>query len=77
MLLVHARRTQVLPEEFRHLIFNTKTPHSLNTFLIDGQVAGTWRFEGGEVHLTPLRKLSTDEQLGLDEEAHLLAAFHV
>ncbi len=77
MLLVHARRTQVLPEEFRPLIFNTKTPHSLNTFLIDGQVAGSWRFEGGEVQLTPLRKLSTDEQLGLDEEAHRLAAFHV
>ncbi len=76
MLLVHARRTQVLPEEYRPLIFNTKTPHSHNTFLIDGQVAGTWRFEAGEVQLTPLRKLSTDEQLGLDEEAHGLAAFH-
>jgi len=76
MLLVHARRTQVLPEEYRPLIFNTKTPHSHNTFLIDGQVAGTWRFEAGEVQLTPLRTLSTDEQLGLDEEAHRLTAFH-
>jgi hypothetical protein len=76
MLLVHARRTQVLREEHRPLIFNTKTPHSHNTFLIDGQVAGTWRFEAGEVQLTPLRKLSTDEQLRLAEEAHRLAAFH-
>jgi hypothetical protein len=76
MLLVHARRTQVLPEEYRSVIFNTKTPHSLNTFLIDGHVAGTWRFEAGEIQLTPLRKLSTDERLGLDEEAHRLAAFH-
>ena len=28
MLLVHARRTQVLPEAYRPLVFNTKTPHS-------------------------------------------------
>jgi hypothetical protein len=76
MLLVHARRTQVLPEEYRPLIFNTKTPHSHNTFLIDGQVAGTWRFEAGKVQLTPLRTLSREERLGLDEEAHRLAAFH-
>ena len=44
-LLVHARRTQILPEEFRSLVFNTRTPHSVNTFLLDGQVAGTWRHE--------------------------------
>jgi len=42
-LLVHARRTQILPERYRPRIFNTKTPHSLPTFLVDGQVAGTWR----------------------------------
>ena len=40
-LLVHARRTLILPEEFRSRVFNTKTPHSVNTFLLDGQVAGT------------------------------------
>ena len=77
MLLVHARRTQVLPEEYRALIFNTKTPHSHNTFLIDGQVAGTWRFEAGEIQLTPLRTISTSERVALDEEAHRLAAFHL
>lgn len=74
--LVHARRTLILPEEYRALVFNTKTPHSVNTFLIDGQVAGSWRFEGGEVRLTPMRTLSRDEQRGLDEEAHRLATFH-
>src|SRR5439155_15974258 len=35
-LLVHARRTQILPEEFRNLVFHTKNPHSVNTFLVDG-----------------------------------------
>ena len=39
-LLVHARRTQILPERFRPLLFDTKTPHSFPSFLIDGQVAG-------------------------------------
>ena len=44
-LLVHARRTGILPEEHRPKIFGIKTPHSFPTFLIDGQVAGTWRYE--------------------------------
>ena len=76
MLLVHARRTEVLPEEHRTRIFNTKAPHSFNTFLVDGQVAGTWRIEDGEVQLTPFRTLRATERRELDEEAHRLAAFH-
>ena len=40
-LLVHCRRTGILPEEYRARIFNTKTPNSFNTFLVDGRVAGT------------------------------------
>jgi hypothetical protein len=75
-LLVHARRTQILPEELRPMIFNTKTPHSHNTFLLDGQVAGTWRFEDGETQLSPLRRLTAVERTELEEEAHRLAAFH-
>ncbi|HEX7195438.1 MAG TPA: winged helix DNA-binding domain-containing protein [Candidatus Limnocylindria bacterium] len=76
MLLVHARRTEVLPEALRPLIFNTKTPHSFNTFLLDGQVAGTWRFEDGRIELSPLRELTAVERRGLDDEAERLAAFH-
>lgn len=76
MLLVHARRTGVLPEELRPQIFNTKTPHSFNTFLVDGRVAGTWRFEDGELQLTPMRPLSASDRRALDEEADRLGAFH-
>lgn len=76
MLLVHARRTQVLPEAYRPMVFNTKTPHSVNTFLLDGQVAGSWRVEDGEVRLSALRRLTPDERRELDEEAHRLAVFH-
>jgi hypothetical protein len=32
-LLVPARRTQILPERYRPLVFDTKTPHSVTTFL--------------------------------------------
>ncbi len=76
MLLVHARRTEVLPEAYRPRIFGTKTPQSFNTFLVDGQVAGTWRFDDGEVQLTPFRKLAPAERSELEDEAHRLATLH-
>jgi hypothetical protein len=75
-LLVHARRTQILPEAYRPLVFNTKTPQSMNTFLLDGQVAGSWRFEEDEIQLNPFRTLKAPERAALEEEAHSLAAFH-
>jgi hypothetical protein len=75
-LLVHARRTQILPEEYRARVFNVKTPHSVNTFLIDGQVAGTWRYEGGKVRLDAFEGIPRKERRALDDEAKRLAAFH-
>jgi len=75
-LLVHARRTQILPEEYRPRVFNTKTPHSVNTFLIDGQVAGTWRFENGKVKLDAFDGVLRKARRDLDDEAKWLAAFH-
>ncbi len=42
-LLVHGRRTQILPEHLRRRVFDVKTPHSVPTFLVDGAVAGSWR----------------------------------
>jgi len=76
MLLVHARRTEELPEEYRPRIFNTKTPHSFNTFLLDGQVAGTWRYEEDEIQLSPFRHLEPAERTALEDEAHRLAGLH-
>ena len=75
-LLVHARRTGILAEEHRPKIFNTKTPHSAPTFLVDGVVAGTWRHEGGRIRLEPFGRLPTSTRAELDEEADHLAAFH-
>jgi hypothetical protein len=67
-LLVHARRSLILPEEYRARIFHTKAPHSFNTFLVDGQVAGTWRHQGGEVMLDPFHPIPKRFKRGLDEE---------
>jgi Winged helix DNA-binding domain len=75
-LLVHARRTQIVPERYRPLIFNTKTPHSVPTFLVDGAVAGTWRYEGGRVEVKPFEPLPKAARREVDDEAKRLAHFH-
>jgi Winged helix DNA-binding domain len=75
-LLVHCRRAQILPEEFRPLVFSTKTPQSVPTFTVDGQVAGTWRYEKGKLKVDAFRKLRVAERKALDREADRLAAFH-
>jgi hypothetical protein len=75
-LLVHARRTQILPERYRSRIFNVRTPHSLNTFLVDGQVAGTWRYDQGRVQLEPFERLPKGVRAELEDEAERLAGFH-
>ena len=75
-LLVHARRTQVLPEEHRAKVFNTKTPQSVPTFTVDGQVAGTWRHDKDRVTLSPFGHLSKEARAEAEEEAERLAGLH-
>jgi winged helix DNA-binding protein len=75
-LLAHARRTQMLPERYRPLVFNTRTPHSVPTFLVDGAVAGTWRYESGRVRLEPFERLSPATLRELEDEAQSLTEFH-
>jgi hypothetical protein len=57
VLLVHARRTGVLPEKYRPVVFHTKNPPSVPTFLVDGSVAGTWRYQKGAVEVGPFERL--------------------
>jgi hypothetical protein len=76
ILLVHARRSLVLPEPYRPRIFATRTPQSFPTFLVDGQVAGTWRYEEGRVLLEPFESLKSKVRDELEEEADRLAVFH-
>jgi hypothetical protein len=74
-LLVHARRTGILPEQFRPLIFNTKTPHSVDTFLVDGRVAGTWRYEDGRITLKPFEELPRRVMGEVRDEADRMEAW--
>jgi hypothetical protein len=74
-LLVHARRTQILPEKYRPLVFNTRTPHSIGTFLVDGQVAGSWRYDK-KVEFKPFTPLNRSITRQLEHEAARLTAFH-
>jgi hypothetical protein len=73
-LLVHARRTGILPERFRPLVFNTKTPHSVDTFLVDGRVAGAWRYEAGRISVFPYEELPKRAMREVRDEADGLEA---
>jgi hypothetical protein len=75
-LLAHARRAQILPEEHRAKVFNTRTPQSMETFTVDGHVAGSWKWVRGRVELKPFGRLPRDARAQLDEEARELAALH-
>ena len=76
VLLAHARRTQVLPEEHRPRIFHTKAPQSFATFLVDGAVAGTWRYDTGRIELEPFGRIDGADRRALADEAEALAELH-
>jgi Winged helix DNA-binding domain len=75
-LLVHARSTGIMPEQYRPIVFNTKAPQSFPTFLVDGVVAGTWRLDRGRVRIEPFGRLTRVARQELAEEAERLTAFH-
>jgi hypothetical protein len=76
ILLAHARRANVLPERHRERVFNTKMPQSVPTFLVDGAVAGTWRYADGRVDVEPFERIDRATARALSEEAQRMAAFH-
>jgi hypothetical protein len=76
LLLAHTRRARVLLEEDRPRVFNSRTPHSLNTYLVDGQVAGTWAHGKSGVAIAPFRAHDRPTRRLVEEEAHRIAAFH-
>jgi hypothetical protein len=75
VLLVHARRTGVMPEEYRPIVFATKNPPSVPTFLVDGRVAGAWRYDDGRIELEPYERLPRTALRELRAEGKRLAAF--
>jgi hypothetical protein len=77
LLLGHAARTRILPAEHREEVFATRMPQSVPTFLVDGRVAGTWRWTGTDVATTPFEPLPAGARDAVAAEAARLAAFHV
>ena len=76
-LLVHARRSGILAEDHRPLLFSTRTPQSRPSFLVDGQVAGTWRFGGGRILTEPFEPLPASVRRQVDDEAERLIQLHL
>jgi hypothetical protein len=76
LLLAHARRAQILPDVDRRRIFRTTLPQSLPTFLVDGQVAGTWKYADGQVTLDHWRPVPERWSAVLSGEVERLVALH-
>lgn len=75
-LLVHARRTEVLPEAYRPRIFSTKVPFSVGTVLVGGVVVGSWSLRDGRVVIDTFEGLDPPADREVHEEAERLEAFH-
>ena len=75
-LLVHARRTGVLPGAYRPRIFSTRTPFSVGTVLVDGVVVGSWSLREGRVMVEIFEPLSDEATRDVRDEAEHLDAFH-
>jgi Winged helix DNA-binding domain len=75
-LLVHARRTGLLPEAYRPRVFSTKNPFSVGTYLVDGVVAGSWSLRDGRIELDAYEDLPAKDRRAVEAERERLEAFH-
>ena len=71
-LLVHARRTGLVPEEYLTRMFHTRNPFSVGAVLVDGRVAGAWSHRDGRIVVDAYEPLP----LQVEEERERLEAFH-
>ncbi|MEV7186723.1 winged helix DNA-binding domain-containing protein [Kitasatospora sp. NPDC093102] len=75
LLLSHADRTRVLPEEHRGRVM-TQNGIVHGTLLVDGLVAGTWRLTGErEVAVVPFAPLCRADRQAAEAEAERVLAF--
>ncbi|WP_344317459.1 DNA glycosylase AlkZ-like family protein [Acrocarpospora pleiomorpha] len=80
-LLAYApkRRTRILPEQFRDIVYVKANGQLKPTFLVDGMVAGMWSIEvskgAATLTLKPLQQLSALVRKELVTEAESMLAF--
>lgn len=75
-LLVHARRSGILPEPYRARVFSIRNPFSVGTYLVDGRVVGAWSLRDGRVVLDPYEPLQGAAEAEVEAERAALEAFH-
>jgi hypothetical protein len=67
-------RDRIVPDRFSRQVYTVNAVMP-TTFLVDGFVAGSWRYERGRVELEPWRRLTRAERAELDCESARLADF--
>ncbi len=75
-LLVHARRTGILPEEHRPRVFTTKNPFSVGTVLVDGRVVAAWSWREGRIEIEEYESIAARDRDSIEDERAALEAFH-
>ncbi len=75
-LLVHARRTGLLPEAHRSRVFSDRNPFSVGAYLVDGRVVGAWSLREGRVVLDPFEAVTARQRSAIEAERAALEAFH-
>ncbi|HEY0814937.1 MAG TPA: winged helix DNA-binding domain-containing protein [Pseudonocardia sp.] len=76
LLLGHAKRARIVPADHREKVFSSSMPQSIPTFLVAGQVAGTWRYVDDHVTPTPFTPLPRATRREVEAEAERLTAFY-
>jgi hypothetical protein len=78
LLIAHADRTRILPEDYRKQVF-LSSARVLNTFLVDGFVAGVWKIERAKksaaLVIQPFEPLVEADQAALVDEGERLLRF--
>ncbi|MFB7907022.1 winged helix DNA-binding domain-containing protein [Kitasatospora sp. NPDC056076] len=76
LLLSHADRSRVLPERYKDRVM-TRNGLVLGTLLVDGLVAGTWRYAGPAegVVVEPFVRLARADRAAAEAEAERVLAF--
>jgi len=75
-LLVHARRSGVLPEAHRSRVFSSRNPFSVGTVLVDGRVVAGWSLSDGRIVIDAWEDLATRDRRAVEREREALEAFH-
>jgi hypothetical protein len=74
-LLVHARRTGLLPEVHRPRVFSTRLPFSVGALLVGGRVVAGWSLRDGHVVVEPYEPIDPGALKDIEAERTALEAF--